>query len=154
MFFLIECFKFSSLGRRCPLQKALNQGDKRGGDSALEWEYSWYLWEKKYFWIKVTFSTGVRHFLDIFENFFRITVIFPPQGELQCLQHSQFDLQRLKLLRLWHRLVHCGDILEKYFELKKNSESVQNKSGIHGAGFFLFGHDLKMRSNVRGKYYF
>ena len=45
--------------------------------------------------------TGVlSHFLNTFENFFRITVTFPPQGELQCLQHSQFDLQRLKLLRL------------------------------------------------------
>ena len=39
-------------------------------------------------------------------------------GELQRLQHGHLHIQRLQLLRLWHSLLHCGDLFQFFWNLK------------------------------------
>ena len=134
----IKCFIFSSPGRRCPLQKALNQGDKRRGDSALEWEYSWYLWEKKiildYSYIQHWSKTFLGYF-DIFSDYSDIST--PRWATTSTAQSIRSPATQATPSMTPSRPLRWP--LGKIFQTEKNSESVQKIRDARGRVFLLQG---------------
>ena len=90
----------------CLQPKAPNRTDKPRGGSALRWDIFWNI-----FIFHIFQSNHIIHVIWL------TSLTIPPVGELQCLQHGHLHLQRFQLLRLWHRLLHCGDFIHIIFNL-------------------------------------